>query len=392
MKDIEEGYGDALENWRGDMEPLEGVQTIVHRLMFATDAPGADLGPLAETAVSVTFAAAPESEAIGAAIEAAESQPYGEAWATLLDLEPEVAAVEPAPEVAPGAPEATAGPGAELDLSDLAAELAREVGDLAEDMGFRRSLHILNEIIRAAGRAREQMELSGVWPVAEIAIKSEDPEVLEAVETFKRILKSRSRAKTVTTIPLGGDWDKLHVEMETHLQRISEVHRLWARKIEMLLRAQDPWKIWQSMKDGEYAVGIEGQRVVIDADMLSFTTSLRPGTVEESFPLGTLYMDLRLNEDLFAEGYALEVMDRVDLMKEELKLGADEHFEVRVWAQDRIRAYLEAWRDKIAQSTGAAKVKALGEDVQRGASGLVMDWRVEGEPLTIQVKRAIEAT
>ncbi|MCK4949019.1 MAG: hypothetical protein KAS60_02870 [Thermoplasmata archaeon] len=70
--EIEGHYSDVLENWSGLLTELEGVDEIIRRLMYVSDAAGADLVGLEKSRVVQTIGAIEEAKKAGADITEAE--------------------------------------------------------------------------------------------------------------------------------------------------------------------------------------------------------------------------------------------------------------------------------------------------------------------------------
>src|SRR3989449_11620592 len=99
-------------------------------------------------------------------------------------------------------------------------------------------------------------------------------------------------------------WRGMKIDVQVHMNSVSASYKLWAKKIEILLRSQDAWKIKAGLDRGEYSVGIEGQKVRIDPSMVSFVESVPDYVVEEPFEGGTLDLDTRMSKALLAAGDA----------------------------------------------------------------------------------------
>ncbi|MEK6838295.1 MAG: hypothetical protein AABY08_00980, partial [Candidatus Thermoplasmatota archaeon] len=65
LKQIEDEFGHRLANWNGSMAGLEGLSTVVRKLVFASEAEGADLGPLTESRMSTAVRMADQGSLTG---------------------------------------------------------------------------------------------------------------------------------------------------------------------------------------------------------------------------------------------------------------------------------------------------------------------------------------
>src|SRR5207249_3429406 len=160
--------------------------------------------------------------------------------------------------------DATVGPTEEISRQIRQTIIAsKEAGTLQiSDEQVNAYVDFLRLTLEAAFQAKHRGGIERYWPVARIAIKTVDQ--------------------------LGYD-------------AVSAAYKLWARKIEILLRSQDAWKIKAGLDRGEYSVGIEGQKVRIDPSMVSFIESIPEYVVEEPFEGGVVYLDTRMSRELIAE-------------------------------------------------------------------------------------------
>src|SRR5204862_252920 len=133
----------------------------------------------------------------------------------------------------------------------------------------------------------------------------------EAVGAFRKVIVGQSGAKELDIVGPEDTWHGMRIDVQVHMNSVSAAYKLWAKKIEILLRSQDAWKIKAGLDRGEYSVGIEGQKVRIDPSMVSFVESVPDYVVEEPFEGGVVYLDTRMSNELVAEGYAREIVELV---------------------------------------------------------------------------------
>ena len=202
------------------------------------------------------------------------------------------------------------------------------------------------------------------WPVSRLAIKADDPLVYDAVSAFRKIIVGQSGAKELDIIPPNETWRGMRIDIDVHMDSVSAAYKLWAKKIEILLRSQDAWKIKAGLEKGEYSVGIEGQKVRIDPSMVSFVESIPEHVIEEPFEGGVIFLDTRLNKDLLAEGYAREIVSIVKDSRKEMKLGDDSVVELDIVGTADVRNMLKPWRDMILRDSNALEVRFVSKAPQ----------------------------
>jgi len=104
------------------------------------------------------------------------------------------------------------------------------------------------------------------------------------------------------------------------MNSVSSAYKLWAKKIEILLRSQDAWKIKAGLDRAKYSVGhrrTEGPHRSLDGLLRRIDPRLRRrGAVRG----GVLYLDTRMSKELLAEGYAKEIVELVKEARQDMKL------------------------------------------------------------------------
>src|SRR3989442_292313 len=168
-------------------------------------------------------------------------------------------------------------------------------------------------------------------------------------------------AKELDLVAPNDMWSGMKSDVQVHMDSVSAAYKLWARKIEILLRSQDAWKIKAGLDRGEYAVGIEGQRVRIDPSMVSFVESIPEYVVEEPFEGGVVYLDTRMSKELIAEGYAKEIANLVREARKDMRLADDRIVEIELVAGKPFRAMLQPWKDMILRDSNALDLQFVTE-------------------------------
>ena len=349
LKEIHDRYGVRLENWTGDLDMLDGVQQLVRKLLFTADAEGVSLGPLEDTPVSKIMLlvdrgllGGKEGDFLGQARAAIEADGYDAGTQILQKVI-----------------DASTGPVEEIQ-SQIQREVqtAKETGTLQlTDDQVAAFVDVLRRTLEATFQAKLRAGIERYWPISRIAVKADDPLVYDAVSAFRKIIVSQSGAKELDIVAPDETWRGMRIDIDVHMDSVSAAYKLWAKKIEILLRSQDAWKIKAGLDKGEYAVGIEGQKVRIDPSMVSFVESVPEHVIEEPFEGGLVYLDTRMTNDLLAEGYAREIVSIVNDSRKEMRLDEDSVIELDVMAKTEMRNMLKPWRDMILREANALEVR-----------------------------------
>ena len=349
LKEVQDRYGLRLENWSGDLRMLDGIEEVVRQLLFATDVEGVSLGPLEDSPVSKLgmlldrgLLGGKEGDFLAQARAAIEASGFDAGMQVLQKVI-----------------EATVGPVEEIQSQiQREVESAKETGTLQlTDDQVAAFVDVLRRTLEATFQAKQRAGIERYWPISRLAVKADDPLVYDAVSAFRKIIVSQSGTKELDIIAPDDVWRGMRIDIDVHMDSVSAAYKLWAKKIEILLRSQDAWKIKAGLEKGEYSVGIEGQKVRIDPSMVSFVESVPEHVVEEPFEGGVVYLDTRMSSDLLAEGYAREIVGIVKDSRKEMELDEESVVEIDVVAKADLRNLLRPWRDMILREANALEVR-----------------------------------
>ena len=103
-----------------------------------------------------------------------------------------------------------------------------------------------------------------------------------------------------------------------------------------------------------------------------------------SFGPGNIYIDFEMTEDMEAEGYARELIRRIQQMRKDMKLDVEQYINCSVSADDDMIRFFDVWSKHIANEVRANTIvftdSPTGEDVKT--------WDVRGKDIVIGISLA----
>jgi isoleucyl-tRNA synthetase len=135
------------------------------------------------------------------------------------------------------------------------------------------------------------------------------------------------------------------------------------------------------------------QTVTIEPEMVRFDRKMPEDVSVVRTPHGELYIDLRVTPEIQAEGYAREVIRRIQEMRKQLDLVVSESISAEVLVND---ARVHGLLSKNSVHKIAGEVLATGPDkevlftfIKPGDSlrthDMVKDWEIEGATETVSM-------
>jgi isoleucyl-tRNA synthetase len=261
------------------------------------------------------------------------------------------------------------------------------VDDARHDPELERNVAVLRAVEEAAANARQQGGRKLRWPVPRVVVESDDETVREAVRSLDDLFAERVNARAVEVVDA---FDELIERAEPEMGQIGPAFGGDAQEVMAAVEGRRRDDLVTDDGDAPYAVTVDGERYDLTDEMVSFRAEPPENVTGTDFDLtvdgedrtgGTVYVDTSLTEDIEAEGYARDVVRRIQEMRKRLDLDVDERIRTRVdVADDRVAGFVDARRDLIAEETRTAEFDA-------GADDLTEEWDVEGVSMTIGIER-----
>ncbi|WP_306054653.1 isoleucine--tRNA ligase [Natronococcus wangiae] len=243
---------------------------------------------------------------------------------------------------------------------------------------------LLRAIEEAGSNARQQAGRKLRWPVPRIVVAADDDRVVDAVERHTDLLGERLNARDVELVAPGDRWGELNYSAQADM---SELGPAFGDRAGRVMNALNEARIEEpTLESLETAVGdvLEGDEE-IEASMVSFVTETPEGVAGTAFGLngddrGVVYVDASLTADIESEGYAREVIRRVQEMRKDLDLDVEERIALELEiADDRVADLVDEREELIREEVRADELRAV-EDGHR------KEWDVEDVPMTIAIE------
>ena len=247
------------------------------------------------------------------------------------------------------------------------------------DAALEEEMDLVREVVEAVSNARQKGGRKLRWPVGEVTI-SHDKEIPD-LEDLLPVLKSQTNSKKVTVAAVG-EKPRMEIALNPVPKKIGPAFKGDAQKVIEAIKEADPVKVREGMDLGDFSLG----PYTIGADMVEFVEKIPENLVAADFSSGTVYVDITLTEDLKAEGYAREVIRRVQDMRKEMDLRVEEEIEASVRLDDEeVAGLLGRMKAYIAGEVRARRLQ-IGSGFEVEGS-FVKDWSIEDLEITIAILR-----
>ena len=250
-----------------------------------------------------------------------------------------------------------------------------EPDDDLHNRELERDIAVLRDVEEAAANARQQAGRKLRWPVPRVIVETDDEAVAGAVDRLEALLADRVNARSVTAT------DRFDELVERARPQMAAIGPAFGADAQAVMTAVEG-----ATREGvESGLVVDGETVELDDEMVTYVAEPPESVTGVDFDGGTVYVDTSLTPAIESEGYARDVIRRVQEMRKELDLDVEAAIRLGVDADDEtVASAVDDHADLVA---GEVRAAAWLDDAD-AADGLVETWTIEGETVTIGIELA----
>ena len=215
-------------------------------------------------------------------------------------------------------------------------------------------------------------------------------EVKDALARLNAICMDRANARKVTVVM--GRWERIGWHAEPVMKALGKGFGKNSFTVKGLIEAADGNAIRAATGAGQtYTLASGEAKYEIGAEHVTFTEKLPAEIFSAPMEDATVYVDVALTPDLEAEGYAREVIRRIQEMRRQLDLAVEDFITADVAVADKRICDLIGgnWKAGIAEEVRAKDLSLhLAGEPAESSHQLAKDWDVEGVAMTIGISKA----
>ncbi|MBW3014813.1 isoleucine--tRNA ligase [Candidatus Woesearchaeota archaeon] len=237
---------------------------------------------------------------------------------------------------------------------------------------------ISQNIIQSVLSARDKLQLGLRWPLKEIVITTKDKETKSAVESLLDLIKNQTNVKEIVvkealegvSETLKPDYAKLQPEFKEK-----------SAKIIAHLTTTSPQSILQHIqKEGAYTFDVESEQISVKMDHMILIRTIPEPYTDSAFRWGTIYINQERSASLDAEGFARELMRRVQSERKNKGLHKKDRINLFIKVPSDLLEELSKHSDLIKQKCGASDIEMsdkVGREFMHSSKAKVKDKEFE---------------
>jgi len=190
---------------------------------------------------------------------------------------------------------------------------------------------------------RDKLNLGVRWPLSECIIDTTDKEVIHAVETLRVLIEKQVNVKRITV----GKMD-VELKVNANMKVLGKEFGKETAKVIELINANNR-AIAEQVKANK-AFNIDG--LEITSNHVNIEKICPPDYVMADVKGGSVYLDKKVTPELELEGFAREIVRRIQQLRKDSKLDRKDLIELFI----QTGLEIDKFEDMIKEKVGARKV------------------------------------
>ncbi len=249
-----------------------------------------------------------------------------------------------------------------------------EVEEELIDLELERSMRLAKEIFEAVSNARQKAKRKLRWPLKLLVIEGGE-DVKKAVEMLEDIIKAQCNVKEVKYV----DRFEKRAKAQVNYREAGPALKDRIKKFAEFVSSLSEREIEEIESKGK--IEFEGEE--LPSSLIEVRYELPEGYVSAEFSAGNVYLYAKMDEELWRECLAREIVRRIQEMRKELDLNVEEFIDVALSCDEE---FIRGWRDYVAREVRARELM-FNYRFESEEDWYVKEWDVEGEKVVIGVRR-----
>ena len=249
------------------------------------------------------------------------------------------------------------------------------------DTDFEETMDIVRQIVSMGRAARSRHNLKVRQPLSSLMVSLGPRTDIDRLKEYLPIIKDELNIKEITAS------DKLDsfVSYSAKLNFKAAGPKLGGKvkQVGPLVAAADSATIRQFVQSGSLKLSVDGSEIVLSAEEVEITRTEKDGFAVEAEGVLTIALITELTDDLRDEGFAREMINKIQNMRKSSGLDVTDRIAVYVQPSERLKTAVTRHEEFIRRETLAERIEYTAPAGANGAK----QWDINGEAATIAVAK-----
>ena len=248
------------------------------------------------------------------------------------------------------------------------------------------AMEYAKKVVEAAAAARMKAGIKIRQPLLELAIVTDDSKMFKYISSISDVLASQVNVKEVRVEPLEAISKYVRYKVKPIYSKLGPVLRKDMKKAIDIFEKQGNEIARNILSKGVYELRIDDKSYKITKDDVEIEEESIENYVLKNFEYGKVFLNVKIDEKVAAEGLARDIVRRIQFMRKELDLPVDAFINVIVKVPDEASArMLSEWKNYVMEEVRAKSLVITPKEPTK-YEGYVKEWEIGEEKYVIAIK------
>jgi isoleucyl-tRNA synthetase len=227
------------------------------------------------------------------------------------------------------------------------------------DAQFEAKMKATNTIISEVLAVRDKEKLGVRWPSQKLIVYTADEKLAKGLAELSSTILSRCNVKEIEIADKKPNWVKLQVKINNVIMAPKFKEKLPV--IVGKLIQMSPESIKSKIdKDKTVEIDVDGKDYYIGKEDVYFEEEVPNEWSGADFGMGSLYLSLKMTSELLMEGFAREIVRKIQSMRKTAKMERKNKANVMIASSREFLESLKKFKDEIEEKTGSKVQLGVG--------------------------------
>ncbi|MEA2030282.1 MAG: isoleucine--tRNA ligase [candidate division Zixibacteria bacterium] len=249
------------------------------------------------------------------------------------------------------------------------------------DVDLEESMGLVEKIVSLGRAARARRNLKVRQPLSQLMVSTPKDFAFDKLADYLNIIKSELNVKTIESAE---DLDK-YISYSAKLNFKQAGPRLGdkVKVVAPIIAELDNESVREFDQSGELELEVDGNEIALTTEEVDISRKEREGFAVESDEMVTVALAVELSEELVAEGFAREIVSKVQNMRKSSGFEVTDYITITVDSSERLKDAARNWEEFIRRETLANSISFDdGETIDNGTK-----WNINGVETIIAVSK-----
>lgn len=255
------------------------------------------------------------------------------------------------------------------------------------DRQLEEQMNAVRKIVESGLAARMKAGIKIRQPLPELVVATDDDKLQLAVRRLSNIIKSQVNVKHVKVVEMKQSDSYYKYEIKPVYRSIGPVFKAEAKMVIDALEKADTKQLKKDLEEKGFAtLSVGDKNFEIKPEMVEFEKTTIPDYTSVETDNVIIFLNTRISLEELAEGFARDILRRIQFMRKEADLPIDAYIETVIFMPSDMKQLFQKYIDYVASEARSKHIQ-LVDSREKVVGEHVKEWEIGDVVVKIGIKK-----